>query len=212
MQHAEPFDVARIVPSVRDLPASLAMRRRALVLVPLLDEQDPASALVDLERLRDSVRAVAISTPSPASERLARASGDLPLLALAPCRAALDCQRARFHGADGVCLDAGADWPSLALAARSMRMMPLVRAADAASPVVLAEQGAPAIVVAGSLDAIATEVASIDRRVVLVADVSDRAVGKEELRALLGVVDAAIVAPALHRLPAFLDWIEELDG
>lgn len=214
-----PFDVGRIVPSVRDLFAAVATRKRSLTLVPDVAGTDPR-VLEVVARHRDSVRALATAETGEALRRIALAAEDVPVLSTTVCLRPRDCQQARYHGADGVALsrEGGRD---LAAAARSMRMMPLFVAGTSAppgsSPDALLGLGVEGALAAWLVDLagppLAAWASSLERGSVVVVDWSRReVVGTDELRALRGVVDAVIVPGALHLAPEFEALVDELDG
>jgi hypothetical protein len=213
---SETFDVGRIVPSMRDLVAGLAMRRRSLSLVPLLGAADAAA---DASRLDGVVRAFATRASAamggdPATLRAtALAVGDAPLLALASHRTAEAIQRARFFGADGVAIALDATDPlELARVARSMHMMPLFVADDATTPEQLASTEAPAWILRGSLERVLRLAEAAPTKSVLVVDGGDLALDEPTLRGWLGRVDAVVVASDTHRAPWFAALAEALDG
>jgi len=212
------FDVGRIVPSMRDLVAGLAMRRRALSLVPLLDGDEPTLA-TDVARLDGVVRAFASSASSaPGGDaetlrRIARAIGNTPLLALAPHATALDCQRSRYFGADGVALaPEGRDVADVSGAARSMHMMPLAVADETTPPERLASAEGGAWLVRGTLPRMHALAAALPKKAVVVACGSAFAMNAQALRDLAGVVDAVVVSSATHRAAWFCALVDELDG
>lgn len=206
---SDDFDVGRIVPSTRDLVAGLAMRRRSLSLVPWLDAADP-TAPTDAERLAEHVRAFATDADGAMLRALARAAGDVPLLSTRPCHTALEIQRARYFGADGVVLaDEAPRLDELLHLARSMHLTPLVpRTRETAER---AAVGARAWLVDLEGDAL-VDLAAMDPRAVLVVFRARSALEAEAARALLGVVDALIVPPSLHRAAGFDALVDELDG
>jgi indole-3-glycerol phosphate synthase len=165
--------------------------------------------------LLDSSRAFATDATGPAQRRLARATSDVPLLVTAPVTTPLECQRARYFGADGVCVPAKAtlDVGAALLSARSMHMTSLLAVRhdlDAANELA---SDARAWILSGLDLALARRAAELDRRRVLVVDAStERDVSPEALRALLGVVDAIVVPPHVHRGAGFDELAAELDG
>jgi hypothetical protein len=198
------FDVARIVPSTRDLLSGLATRRRSLAIVPLVSGAS--------ETLFDA-RAFAATGANATMAASATATRDVPLLCLDVCRSVSDCQRARFFGADGVCFEPGdeASFAGLSNTARSMRMMALAFARDPAQAAASSAFGARAIVVRGGGDLAVAVSAALAKQTVLVIDWSLRTPSPDELRSLVGHVDAVIVPAALFMDPAFAQLSEELD-
>jgi hypothetical protein len=204
------FDPARIVPSVRDLHAALATRRRTLTLVPNV------AVPADATQLADAVRALAGAIGEVRG--LATASADVPVLCVTPCRSAEDCQRARFFGADGVCITLD-DYAAVAAAARSMRMMPLALADGVDSAVRAEALGARAVLLTSGVD-LAAVASRVGKQVLLVADLSAAGAlpgaadptDEVGLRALRGVVDAAIVPQAFYASTTFATLVDELDA
>jgi len=199
------FDVARIVPSTRDMLAALAMRRSSLSMLPHVEERVQVGRLDEL-----GVRGLACDSADDKLQSIATASRDLPSLLLAPCSNATDCQRARFFGADGVCLAAGdeAEWQALSQAARSMRMMPLARVINAETAAAAVQWGARALFVAAN--AVAELAGVIDKPTIVVADA--RQLDVDALRSMNGKIDAAIVTSQVFTAPAFEALLDELDG
>jgi hypothetical protein len=208
------FDVSRIVPSVRDLFGALALRRRALALVPRVDAM---SAEPEAARLDDAgVRAVAMVQAGEAMQRAARATTALPMLCLARLDSPEACERARFFGADGVCLEArdAASWERLAKAARSTRMLALAHAASPADVTLAVSLGARAVLLAlDDAAELGAAAARLDKGIVAVAvlpacsgDGAERIV-----RSLQGTLDALVVPAALHAGAGFASLLAELD-
>lgn len=208
-------DVARIVPSARDLSLALTPGRRSLVLVPFLDASALDAAEADLARLVESTRAFATNATGEAQRTLARATGDVPLLVTTPATSAEDCQRARYFGADGVCVPATAqvDVEATLLSARSMHMAPLLAVGDDLEASSAVAREARAWLLHGVDLTLARRAAALDRRRVLVVDASrEGMVSAAMLRSLLGVVDAVLVPPELHRHEIYEALAAELDG
>jgi indole-3-glycerol phosphate synthase len=202
------FDVARIVPSTRDLFGALAMRRRGLALVPVVGG-DPEAAALEAARLEElEVRALAVPEPESAVVR----ATSLPVLCAAPRSTVEECQRARYHGADGVVLACGDEstWRNLAASAQSMRMMAMawVESGDAARALV--SWGARAVVLRAPTVAAARLVAQeVPASTVLVAEVA----GLDEagIAELEGAVDAALVERAVFTQPGFAGLVQRFD-
>jgi hypothetical protein len=196
------FDISRIVPSTRDLFGALATRRKALALLPICDGDAARLDALDVRAfthaaIGDAMRQAAVSSSATPSLCVAEASSDEL------------CQRARFFGADGVCVSAAA-WSSLSKTAQSMRMMALahVRDVDAAAAVV--ELGARALLIEGSLEAALRVGERVPSPTLVVAHVPDA--DAATLRALAGCVDAATVAAHVHLDPDFSALLAELDS
>jgi hypothetical protein len=211
-------DVGTIVPSTRDLLQVLGTRRRNLALLGLISGETSVPA-EEAARLADlNVSAFAFAAPGPALAHAARATKTVPSLCLAAAADREALLSARQHGADGVVLDARlppATWDQLARIARSMRMLPVALAVDAASVEIAVKAGARAILVqAGTADEVLTLAAGAPRTVVLVGHVeggADLATASSALRALAGKVDAAVVPTSVHAAPGFADLVAEVD-
>lgn len=204
------FDVGRIVPSTRDLHAALHTRRSSLALVPLVDAEDVPVHATRLEQI--DVRALAVAAASVALMHIARTTRATPLMCLADARTQEDCQRARFYGADGILVVADSDdeYKALSRVAQSMRMMVLGAARSPTDAMRLAGWGARAVVIRGSaLDAVAASKA-LPTSCLLFACIAE--VDPDGLRALAGVVDAALVPASVHRSERVSALIAELDG
>ena len=141
------LDVAQIVPSTRDLLQVLATRRKSLALVGELGEGRAAEEAARLHEV--NVSAFAFAAPSSAMTDGARATKTVPSLSLAPVATREDIQRARFFGADGVCIDVAlppTEWDALAKIARGMRMLPLGLVRTTADVELAAKAGPRALV------------------------------------------------------------------
>ena len=215
------LDVAQIVPSTRDLLQVLATRRKSLALVGELGE---GRAAEEAARLHDvNVSAFAFAAPSSAMTDGARATKTVPSLSLAPVATREDIQRARFFGADGVCIDVAlppTEWDALAKIARGMRMLPLGLVRTTADVELAAKAGPRALVLRAETAAAVLALAlQIPRSVTLVADVATEENGARvvsaadaaALRALAGKVDSAVVPPSVHAAAGFEDLVAEVD-
>jgi hypothetical protein len=215
------FDVRQIVPSTRDLLQVLSTRRRNLALV---GEIGPERAAEEAARLDDAnISAFAFAEAGPALTAGARATKTVPSLCLAAVATREDCQRARFHGADGVCIDVAlpaVEWDALAKVARGMRMLPLALARSEADVDLAMKAGARAIVLRAATAAdVAALAQKAPRSVTLVADVAAQEDGSraastadaDALRALAGKVDSAVVPPGVHASAGFADLVAEVD-
>jgi hypothetical protein len=201
------IDVASIAPSTRDFLQAIATHKKRLVLVPLVDRVDDAVALAAA-----GVTAFAVSGPGTAMRALSTAVGAIPILSLAPIADADEALEARGHGADAVVIDAGTDavgWNSLAKDATSTHMAALAMVVDASSAAVAATTKARgAYVKADSAAAIASLMAKLaSMRILAHLPASD----ETALRALRGVVDAAVVESDLYLSTSFATLREELD-
>ena len=215
------IDVRQIVPSTRDLLQVLSTRRRNLALV---GEIGPERAAEEAARLHEAnVSAFAFAAPDSAMTDAARATKTVPSLSLTPVASREDCQRARYYGADGVCIDVAlppADWDNLAKIARGMRMLPLglVRAEGDAELAV--KVGARAIVLRADSAAQALAIAlKFPRSVTILVDIASQESGSRvgsladaaALRTLAGKVDSAVVPASVHAAAEFADLVAEVD-
>jgi len=207
------FDLARIVPSTRDLLAGLAMRRRSVALIPFIEGDAATTGIADIERLRDSVRAFACDAFGPPLREVAQATRDVPLLVTRACQSAEDCQRARYHGADGVCIDPQAmvTGEELFLVARSMRMMPLAFGTEAPPTASVTANMTRAFILNGSLEQVLLSASAFPRQAVLVVDWSRTLPCADDLARLRGHIDAVLVGARLHRTPEFIELVDSLD-
>ena len=143
----------------------------------------------------------------------ARATKTVPSLCLMPADDKDLMLRARWFGADGVCIDASkpdAEWDRLAKTARTMRMLPIALASSAAAVDAAAKAGARAVLFrSASPDAILAASKTVPKGITLIAEVlgADGAA----LRSLVGHVDAAVVPAAIHRSPDFAELAAEMD-
>jgi hypothetical protein len=204
-------DVGTIVPSTRDLLQVIGTRRRNLALVGLLDgdrSAEEAARLADL-----NVSAFACVEPGPAMAEAARATKTVPTLFLGAAGEREHFLAARQHGADGVCIDAALPldaWDRLAKQARTMRMLPMALATDAASVEGGVKAGARALLIrAASAEAIVELAALAPRSMTLVGFVEGG--DADAIRALAGKVDAAVVPRGVHASPAFAELVAEVD-
>jgi len=214
-------DVRQIVPSTRDLLQVLSTRRRNLALVGEIGVEGAATSAARLDEA--NVSAFAFAAAGEAMTDGARATKTVPSLCLAAVATREDCQRARFFGADGVCIDVAlppAEWDALAKVARGMRMLPLALVRSDADGELAMKAGARALVLrADTVAAVIALAQKAPRSVTLVADVAREEEGARvassvdaaALRALVGVVDSAVVPAAVHAAADFGDLVAELD-
>jgi len=199
-------DIASMVPSSRDFLQAVASRRKRLVLIPLVDGADDAEALMN-----QGVTAFAVSGPGDAMRAVSAAVGTSPILSLAPAATPEEALEARASGADSVIVEAddAAQWEAMAKHVRSTRMAPLAMASDVDSAVLAATTMAKGVYLTiddvGSIAAIVSKISSL--RIVARVPAADERV----LRALRGVVDAAIVESDLYLSTSFATLHEELD-
>ena len=201
------FDVGRIVPATRDLFGAIAMRRRGLALLPTVTgpEDRVAAEVARLDGI--DVRGLTCSDVGPIMQRAAQSSASLPMLSLTTITSVEAAQRARFHGADGVCVPAAS--LELAKGAQSMRMLTLAAVASVAEAVALRDQGERAFFTEGDRDAVAAIAKVLPAPALLVAAVSDLDV--TAIRGLVGVVDALAVPSSVHAADGFEDLLDEVD-
>ncbi|APR86338.1 Hypothetical protein A7982_11687 [Minicystis rosea] len=208
MQHV---DVGTIVPSTRDLFQVLGTRRRNLALVGLLGPERPAEEAARLADL--NVSALACAEAGAAMALVARATKTVPVLSLGPAAERDHFLAARQFGADGVAIDALFPldtWDRLAKTARTMRMLPLALAGDAAGIEGAVKAGARALVIRAATAATVIELsAALPKSLVLVGHVEGA--DADAIRALAGKVDAAIVPPSVHAASSFADLVAEVD-
>jgi hypothetical protein len=204
-------DVGSIVPSTRDLLQVLSTRRKSTALVALLDADRAAEEAARLHEL--NVSAFALAEPGPAFSLAARATKTVPVLSLASAADRDDFLRARFFGADGVCIDASLpldEWDKRAKSARMTRMLPLALATDAAGVEGAIKAGAKALLVrAPSAEALLALIGPVPRSMTLVAEITGA--DAASLRLLKGHVDAALVPPSVHGSAEMADLVAELD-
>lgn len=205
------FDAGSIVPSTRDLLQVISTRRRSMALLGLVGAESPAQDAARLHEL--NISALAFAEAGPAMQLAACATKTVPSLCLSRVVDREGALAARFHGADGVCVDAVQpldDWDRLAKGARTMRMLPLALAESADGAKAALAAGARAVLVRGAtVEEVLALAASLPKTLTLVAEVlsADAAA----LRRLVGHVDAAIVPPAVHASPDFPALVTELD-
>lgn len=199
-------DIASMVPSSRDFLQAVASRRKRLVLIPLVNQAGDAESLVS-----QGVMAFAVSAPGDAMRAISAAIGTSPLLSLAPASTPEDALEARASGADGVIVaaDDAAGWETIAKHVQSTRMAPLAMVEDVDSAVLAASTMAKGVYLTvadiTSVGAIVAKISSL--RIVARVPAADERV----LRALRGVVDAAIVESDLYLSTSFATLHEELD-
>lgn len=214
-------DVSQIVPSTRDLLQVTTTRRRNLALIGEIGAEGAAQEAARLDEL--NVSAFGFAAATSAMTDGARATKTVPSLCLAAVASREDCQRARFHGADGVCIDVRLppdQWDALAKIARGMRMLPLALVRGVEEVDLAGKAGARALLLrAGSAQEVIAMAQKAARGVTLVADVASSdgdargasTADAAALRSLLGKVDSAVVPPAVHADAGFTDLVAELD-
>ncbi|MFT3776448.1 MAG: hypothetical protein QM820_64735 [Minicystis sp.] len=208
MQHV---DVGSIVPSTRDLLQVLGTRRRNLALVGLLGAERPAEEAARLADL--NVSALACAEPGAAMALAARATKTVPTLSLGPAGERDHFLAARQFGADGVCIDGTLPldaWDRLAKTARTMRMLPLALANDAAGIEGAMKAGARAILIRAASAEVVVDLAGRAPRSLILVGLVENA-DADAIRALSGKVDAAVVPASVHAAPSFADLVAEVD-
>jgi hypothetical protein len=205
-------DVGSIVPSTRDLLQAVTTRRRNLALLGLIGGERPAEEALRLSDL--NVSALAAVEPGPSMALAARATKTVPSLCLAPAGERQALLAARQYGADGVVVDARLpldEWDRLAKIARTMRMLPLALAVDAASLEAAVKAGARAILLqcASAAEVVALVTKAPRTGVTLVGHVEGADAGA--VRALAGKVDAAVVPPSVHAAASFAELVADVD-
>jgi hypothetical protein len=197
-------NIASLVPSTRDFLQAIATQKKRLVLVPLVDRVDDAAALAEA-----GVTAFAVPSPGPRMREVSEAVGAAPILSLGVVATADDALAARATGADAVIIEGfgePAQWASIAKHALSTRMAALVQVVDEASAQVAATTTAKgAYVRAADIRALVQKL-KIPRVVAHLPSADETA-----LRALRGVVDAAIVESDFYLSTSFATLREELD-
>jgi hypothetical protein len=199
-------DISSLVPSTRDLLQAIGTRRKRLALVPLVDGEDDARKLAAA-----GVAAFAVAAPGEVMRAVSAAVGSNPVLSLAPIAGDDDAFAARASGADAVIipLDAPGGWDAAAAAGRSTHMAALALVTDDESAELAAKSRARAAVIRVSA---ASDVAPLIKKLgsmCVLAQVP--AADEKALRALRGVVDAAIVESDLYLSTSFDSLREELD-
>jgi hypothetical protein len=198
-------DVANLVPSARDFLQAIATRRKKLALVPLVESPEDVARLVEV-----GVTAFAVAEPGDLSKRLDRAIGSTPLVVLRAVTSMDDALAAREGGADAVIVDATADYESLSKAARSTRMAALALARDVGSAARIATTSAKAMLLSiHGVEPIAPILEKLPATMRVLAHVPSA--DESTLRAMRGVVDAAIVESAMYLSTSFETLREELD-
>lgn len=210
-------DLDLIAPSSRDLLRAVSTRRRSVALVAAVPEHDDAAqgetaASDEVARLEDlGVSALGFTEVSAAMRAGALAVRTAPILGLHAVEDREALRRARYCGADGVCIPPTGDaWDVVAPQARMLRMSPIALVTSEPEARRAAELGARAALVrGGGVPEVLQLVRELPRRMVVVAEVAGADVGT--LRSLRGEVDAAIVPRALHAGPNFEDVVAEVD-
>src|SRR5262245_40825339 len=98
------FDAGAIVPSTRDLLQVITTRRKSMALLGLVSSESPAEDAARLHEL--NISALAFVEAGPPMQLAARATKTVPSLCLTRVADRDGTLAARYHGADGVCIDA----------------------------------------------------------------------------------------------------------
>ncbi len=200
-------NVASLVPSTRDFLQAIATQKKRLVLVPLVDRVDDAAALV-----ASGVTAFAVASPGSLMREVSGVIGTAPMLSLAPIASADQALAARASGAYAVVVDQLAEsarWNSLAKDAFSTRMAALAKVVDDTSAQFAATTAAKGAYARVETPADVRPLVQILGRVRVVVHLPSA--DETALRALRGLVDAAIVESDLYLSTSFATLREELD-
>jgi hypothetical protein len=196
------FDIATLVPSQRDFLQAVRTGRDRLALVPCISGDNAGREA--LRMAESGVSALAMTDPSPEMTEASRATR-LPMLSLRLLTSRDDALAARAFGADAVIVDPRAADPErqkIADTARSVRMV-----------VLDAQRGGKAVLVQGpDVASIKTQIAGLPR-VILIAWLTpalERS-PEDDLRALRGLVDAAIVGVDVYGVTGFERLVSELN-
>jgi indole-3-glycerol phosphate synthase len=216
------FDIAALVPSQRDFLQAVRTGREGLALVPCISADNAGREA--LRMAESGVSALAMSEPSVAMADASRATR-LPVLSLRFLTSPDDGLAARAFGADAVIVDPTAPAPlrqKIADSARSVRMVVLSLTKTHEEIQGEARLEGRAFLVQGP------DVASIQKqiaglaRVILIAWLTPEEGGsvassplerspEDELRALRGLVDAAIVGVDVYGATGFERLVSELN-
>ncbi len=206
-----PFNVGTLVPSTRDFVQAIKTRKKGLALVPLLAPEDAGREA--LRSAEEGVVSVAFAEPgAPMAE--GAAAMRVPVLCLRPVTTKDDYLAARAYGADAVVLAAGLDEASreeLAKGARSTRMFALSLVTSEAEAKRAADAGDKAVVVrATDASAVKALAAKLPASTAILAWPAKGA--EDDVRALVGAVDAAIVGVEVYGVTGFERLVSELAG
>jgi hypothetical protein len=215
-------DVSTLVPSQRDLLQAVRTARDGLALIPCISVDDAGR---EARRMADSgVNALAMSEPSPAMAEASLATR-LPMVSLRLLTSRDEALAARAFGADAVIVDPGAPDPErqrIADTARSVHMVVLSLTTTREEIQREARKGARAVIVKGPNAASIKEQVEGAPRVLVIAWLTPEesapaasspldANREDELRALRGLVDAAIVGVDVYGVTGFERLVFELN-
>jgi indole-3-glycerol phosphate synthase len=206
-----PVDVASLVPSSRDFLQAVRTARKGLALVPWLDAENAAREA--LRMAESDVAALALSEVGPAMAEAARATR-LPTLSLELVSSHDGALGARAFGADAVVLDPKADDPAreaAAASARSTRMVALsvVRTRHEVDRE-LARGAKSLIIQAPDVEALGTLAEAAPRSLVIAWPSRPLEALEEDVRRLLGRVDAVVVGIEVYGATGFERLVSEL--
>jgi indole-3-glycerol phosphate synthase len=203
------FNPGAIVPSARALLRVLSTRKKSLALACIIDPHAPEQDARRLDAL--NVPIFASSEPGPAMQLASRATKSVPLLCLSPVADPNACLAARYHGADGVCMDVltGA-WDELAQTAASTHMLPLALVTSAQGAAAAVDAGARALLIrAPAVGELLRIASAVPHNLAVLGEIDSP--DTQSLRSLAGHIDAAIVPHAVHAAEDFADLIAEVD-
>jgi indole-3-glycerol phosphate synthase len=215
------YDIAALVPSQRDFLQAARTGREGLALVPCLSAVDAGREALRLAEA--GVNALAMSEASLSMAEASRATR-LPMLSLRLLRSRDEALAARAFGADAVIVDpttAEDERKRIADSARSVRMMVLSLTTTREEVAREVQKGARAVVAKGPSVASIKEQLAGSPRLLVVAWLSSEEAGpaessslgrnpEDDLRALNGHVDAAIVGVELYGATGFERLVSEL--
>lgn len=198
-------DIANLVPSARDFLQAIATRRKKLALVPLIESVEDVARLVEA-----GVPAFAVAQPGDHARKVSAAIGSTPLIVTRPVASFEEALAARESGADAIVVAAGASFDDVSKSARSTRMAALASAKDHDSAKAMGQTSAKSLFLSVyGVEPLASILALIPATTRVLAHVP--AADEKALRAMRGVVDAAIVESALYLSTSFETLREELD-
>jgi NAD(P)H-dependent flavin oxidoreductase YrpB (nitropropane dioxygenase family) len=214
------FDIATLVPSQRDFLQAVRTGREGLALVPCLSADNAGREA--LRMVESGASALAMSEPSPAMAEASLATR-VPVMLLRLVTSRDEGLAARAFGADAVIVDPKAPDPerrAIAESARSVHMAALVLTTTREEVERHARLGARALVVKGpSVAAIQEQIAGSPRLLAIAwltpedgapATSSLGGSPEDDVRALRGLVDAAIVGVDVYGATGFERLVSEL--
>ncbi len=214
------FDIATLVPSQRDFLQAVRTGREGLALVPCLASNDAGREA--LRMAEEGVSAIAMSEPSPAMTEASLAMR-VPVLSLRLVTSRDGALLARASGADAIIVDPKVDdveRREIASSARSVHMAALFLTTTREEAEQEARAGARALIVKGpSVASIREQIAGAPRVLAIAwltpegggLATSRGATPEEDLRALRGLADAAIVGVDVYGVTGFERLVSELN-